>query len=412
MREVKGQKIKVVGTGMGLDDLGPRARWAIEGAEVLAGGKRLLAWFAHLPAEQLPLGGDVPGWLERVAGAAQGRCVTVLASGDPLFYGIGAALAQRLGPEALEFIPNQTAVQAAFARLGEPWHDARWASLHGRGWQELWPALAGGSARVAVFTDPGHPPDELAQRMLARSQHGWSLAVLENLGQADERVRDLSLEEAAQARFAPLNIVVLRRVAGLARPATPHLGMDEARYEHEAGLITKAEVRAVALAKLALMPGQTLWDVGAGCGSVGLEAGLLLPGGRVAAVEADPRRAAQIEANRARFGAAWLEVVQGRAPAALKGLPQPQRVFIGGGGDGLAGIIAASAHALAPDGVMVAAVVLLGGLHAARQAMAQAGLGVDVTQVAVSRGAPLAGDLRLEALNPVWLVRGHKEGKA
>jgi precorrin-6Y C5,15-methyltransferase (decarboxylating) len=162
------------------------------------------------------------------------------------------------------------------------------------------------------------------------------------------------------------------------------------------------------LGKLALEPGQTLWDLGAGCGSVGIEATLLTPGGLVVAVEQNPERVKLIKANRARFGAAALEVVQGRMPQCLADLPDPDRVFLGGGGDGLEEIARAAIGRLPPSGILVVSAVRLKSLDAARQVMMQAGMKVEETLVHISRGTPLSGDVMLKGLNPVWLIRGQK----
>ncbi len=396
--------VQVVGVGMGPADLTAGAQAIIGQAQVLAGGARLLELFAGHPARRLLLRCNLAEWLDAVAQAAQSERVVVLASGDPGFYGVAGRLAERLGPANLVIHPNVTTVQAAFARLGEPWQDATVVSLHGRGPQALLAALAG-AERLALFTDPAHTPAAIARLLLERGQDRWRLAVLEDLGGPSERVGEYSLEEAAAGDFSPLNLTVLKR---LAWPERPFLGQPEEAYEHEAGLITKSEVRAVALARLELGPGQTLWDLGAGCGSLGLEASLLLPGGRIVAVERRPGRVRQIEANRRRFGVANLEIVRADLPRGLGALPDPDRVFIGGGGPALADIIAAAAVRLPQGGVMVAAVVRLDSLEAARRAMAGLGLGVEVIQLQVSRGAALGEDVYLKALNPVWLVQGRK----
>jgi precorrin-6Y C5,15-methyltransferase (decarboxylating) len=165
-------------------------------------------------------------------------------------------------------------------------------------------------------------------------------------------------------------------------------------------------VRAVVLAKLALGPGQVLWDVGAGCGSVGLEASLLIPGGRICAVERDPERAAQIAANRDRFGVPNLEVVCGQAPECLVDLPVPQRVFVGGGGRAVATIVQEAMRRLAPAGRVVVTAALLDTLETVRTLLALAGWEVEVVQLQVSRSRPLAGGTGLQALNPVWLITG------
>lgn len=397
--------IQVIGLGMGVDDLSPKALRLIEKAQVLAGGRRLLDLFPRHLGQRLLMEGRLESWLDELARLAQDQRVAVLASGDPGFFGIAQRLLRRLGPEALVIHPNVTTLQAAFARLREPWQEAGVVSLHGRGWAALPPALAG-RERVAVLTDPQNTPAAIARLLLARGQDCWRMWVLEDLGGPGERVGQYSLEQAAGAKFSPLNLVVLGR---LAWPAPLRLGLPEDAYEHQAGLITKAEVRAVALAKLELGPGLTLWDLGAGCGSLGLEASLLLAGGSMVAVERDPRRVAMIEANRRRFGVANLEVVRADLPQGLADLPDPHRVFIGGGGPALGDIIKTALGRLAPGGVLVAAAVRLEALEMARAALAQGGLEVEVTQVQVSRAAPLGGGSFLKALNPVWLVKGRRQ---
>jgi len=311
---------------------------------------------------------------------------------------------QRLGPEAVVIHPNVTTVQAAFARLKLPWHGVRVVSLHGRGLPGLLPALAG-QERLAVFTDPHNTPAALARLLLDRGQEGWGLWVLEDLGAPGERVGQYTLKQAASSRFSPLNLVVMER---LAWPTPLRLGLPEEAYVHQAGLITKAEVRAAALAKLELGPDMVLWDLGAGCGSLGLEASLLMPGGSMVAVERAPERVAMIEANRRRFSVANLEVVRADLPQGLRELPQPQRVFIGGGGEALGDIIRTVLERLAQEGVVVVAAVRLEALETARAALTQGGLEVDVTQVQISRGAALGGGSFLKALNPVWLVKGRR----
>lgn len=397
--------VRVVGLGMSADDITPTARRAVEAAEVLAGGRRLLAFFPDHPGRRLVLAGGVEGWLDEVTRAAEAQPVAVLASGDPGFHGIAARVVRRLGPERVSIIPNITTVQHAFALLKLPWDRARIISLHGRAAHRLFSAACHHDL-IAVYTDPANTPDRLASLLLERGQTGWRMMVAEDLGAPNERVGAYSLAEAACAEFSDLNLVVLERTE---RPQPLTLGTPDQAFVHSRGLITKAEVRSVVMGKLALEPGHTMWDLGSGCGSVGLEASRLLHRGRVIAVEKNPERVEQIKANRARFGAANLEVVAGELPDALQGLDAPDRVFIGGAGPALAATVRASAEALSESGVLVVSAVRLDSVQAARQALAVAGLVVDLIQVQVSRGTQLAGDLFLQALNPVWIIRGKKE---
>lgn len=401
--------VTVLGLGMSPADLTPAARARLAAAEVLAGGRRLLDYFPEHPAEKVPLDKNVAATLRDLAERIAGRRLVILASGDPNFYGVGPLAVQIFGPEQVELWPNVTTVQAAAARLKVAWHDAGVVSLHGRGREHLGEALAR-PGKLFIYTDSEHTPGTIARELLTRGLGQARLAVLENLGQPEERVGWYSLTEVARLEFAPLNLVFVQIDRPVAAPL--HLGLPEAALAHEAGLLTKLEVRAVALAKLGLLPGLTVWDVGAGSGSVALEAGLLNTGGRVYAVEQDAGRAAHIRGNREKFGMGHLTVVTGEAPEALAGLPDPDRVFVGGGGRNLSAILAEVARRLRPQGRVVVAATLLRSLEAARRHLAEAGFTVEVTQLQVSRSRPLAGDLYLQALNPVWLITGLPEGSA
>jgi precorrin-6Y C5,15-methyltransferase (decarboxylating) len=282
-------------------------------------------------------------------------------------------------------------------------------SLHGRGWEALEAALDE-PGPLFIYTDPVHTPGAIAQRLLDRGRTRARLCVLEDLGATDEGITWLSPEDAANQTFSPLNMVMLdlavvqKELSNIA-PGL-HLGMPEEAYSPERGLITKAEVRAVVLAKLALYPGQVLWDVGAGSGSVGLEASLLLGRGRILAVEKNPERAARIAANRNTFGVANLEVICGQAPACLADLPAPDRVFIGGGGKYVADILRETLRRLRMQGLVVITATLLETLEEARRVLLQENWLVDVVQLQVSRAQPLSEGSYLKALNPVWIVTG------
>jgi precorrin-6B C5,15-methyltransferase / cobalt-precorrin-6B C5,C15-methyltransferase len=324
---------------------------------------------------------------------------------------VGPLVVKVLGAEHVVIHPNLTAVQTACARLQMPWQDATVVSLHGRAWEPLTAALDK-PGPLLIYTDPAHTPGEIARFLLARGLAQARVCVLEDLGQDAERITWMSLAEAREREFSPLNLVVVVPEPGEVRPVHPqlYLGLPEAALVHQAGLITKAEVRVVALAKLKLLPGQVLWDVGAGCGSVGLEASLLIPGGKIFAVERHPERAVQIAANRDKFGVHNLEVVCAPAPLCLAPLPDPQRVFVGGGGPEVGAIIQEAVRRLGPEGRVVVTAALLETLATARTALEQAGWEVEVVQLQVSRSHDLAGGTALQALNPVWIVTGFLRG--
>ena len=302
--------VQVVGWGMSPEDLTPKVREILREAQVLVGGRRLLDYFPDHPAQQILLGKDPESALAQLPALAARLRVVVLASGDPNFYGIGPLVVKVLGADRVVIHPNVTAVQAACARLKLPWQDAVVTSLHGRTWAPLEAALDRAAGKLIVYTDPEHNPAAIARFLLARGESEARLCVLEDLGQED------GVPHLAQpGRGSGPGIFAFEsggdpdRHRPSLRPRQPagglcrlHLGLPEAALAHQGGLITKAEVRAVALAKLELFPGLTLWDVGAGCGSVGLEASLLLPGGQIFAVEQDQQRADQIRVNAEKFG--------------------------------------------------------------------------------------------------------------
>jgi precorrin-6Y C5,15-methyltransferase (decarboxylating) len=404
--------VHVVGLGMSPADLTPAAREIIQGAQVLVGGRRLLGYFPEHPATKITLGKDPEAVLRQLPELAADRRVVVLASGDPNFYGVAPLVVKILGADQVVIHPNVTAVQAACARLKIAWQDALVVSLHGRGLTPLAAALPRAD-KLLIYTDPEHTPGVIARFLLEQGRSDDSLWVLEDLGQPTERVTRLTPREARERGFSPLNMVVVLSAPPEPRGESPgvaslHLGLPEDALSHEAGLITKAEVRAVVLAKLELAPGQTLWDVGAGCGSVSLEASLLLPGGRIWAVERDPGRADQIRANREKFGVRHLEVVTGQAPQCLADLPQPQRVFVGGGGSSLVDILRVVLPSLAEGGKVVLTAARLETLEQARQTLTAAGWPLEVVHLQVSRSRPLGDGLYMQALNPVWIVSGRK----
>ena len=400
--------VQVVGWGMSPDDLTLKVREIIREAQVLVAGRRLLDYFPDHPGQTILLGKDPESTLAQLPALAAKLRVVVLASGDPNFYGVGPLVVKVLGAERVVIHPNVTAVQAACARLKLAWQDATVISLHGRTWANLDTALNRGVEKLIIYTDPEHTPAAIARYLLERGQGAARLCVLEDLGQATERLTWINPAEAQARQFSPLNMVVALLEKQSQPAAGLHLGLPEEALAHQGGLITKAEVRAVVLAKLALHPGLILWDVGAGCGSVGLEASLLLPGGQIFAVEQDAARAGQIRGNAEKFGVTNLEVVCGRAPGGLTGLPAPPRVFIGGGGQDLKEILKTVIDRLEPGGRLVLTAALLETIETARAVLAQAGWEAEITQLQVSRSRPLGDGIYLQALNPVWIVTAFK----
>lgn len=409
--------VTIIGMGMSPADLTDAQRDRIEAADLLVGGERHLDTFAHFKGRTRLIDRHLKALAEDLRRRGPEERVVVLASGDPLFYGIGSYLIGALGKDQVLVCPNVSAVAAAFARIKTTWQDARVLSLHGR---ELTPTLLadlGRHPKWAVYTDPKHSPAWLAKELMSAGLENLDFWILSRMGTAEEQVVCLDVAAAATHEAADPNLVVLlgREKAVLAAdgPEPWHLGLPEAAFEHEAGLITKSEVRAVTLAKLELQPQAelTLWDLGAGSGSVAVEAARILPRGQVVAVEQKAARVAQIRRNGERFGCTNLCVVEAKLPDGLDALPAPDRIFIGGGGRHLATIIREAAGRLKPDGVLVINTVLLGSLALARETLDEVGFTHETLQIQVSRSSSMPWDERLVPQAPVWIIKAKKERK-
>jgi precorrin-6Y C5,15-methyltransferase (decarboxylating) len=392
--------------GVSPDDLTCRQRSIIEAADILVGGTRLLAHFDHLTCRRREVDRNLKGLGDFLNQQMPDNTIVVLTSGDPLFYGIGAFLVRRLGAERVRILPNVCTVAAGFARLGEPWQDVRVVSLHGRNHTgELMRHLAGGDT-VAVYTDPTHDPAWLAGTLQENGFSDVSMCVLERLGMQDERIVRTTPAEGRTMTFSDLNLVVLK--PDPVRQTTPALfpGMPDDRFAHEKGLITKADVRVLSLSRLRLFDRAVFWDLGAGSGSVSIEAGLTITRGNIYTVEQKASRIRHIRENRSRFGIGNMQVVKARLPAGMSDLPDPDRVFIGGGGKALTDIIRMAADRLKPAGIIVINTILIDTLTTAMKTLEGLGLELNMVQIQVNRATAMPFSHRLEAANPVWIITG------
>ena len=400
--------ITIIGTGVSPDDLTVRQRSIIERADILVGGRRLLQPFDHLACEQRIIDKDLKGLGDFLQEKMGDHAIVVLTSGDPLFFGIGAFLVDRLGADRVTILPNVSAVAAAFARLGKPWQEARVVSLHGRKRTGRLLRLIASGETVAVYTDPTRGPAWLADLLLNHAMPDVTMSVVECLGTPQEKIIHTTPADASGMTFADLNVVILASDPQRRFQATLFPGMPDHYFAHENGLITKSEVRAVSLSRLRLFDRAVFWDLGAGSGSVSIEAGLSITRGEIYSVEQKPERIGDIRTNRSRFGIGNLEIVQARLPSGLADLPDPDRVFIGGGGKALTDIIRAAAERLKPAGIMVVNTVLVDNLTGALQTLVDLGFHTDMVQIQVSRAKPMPYSRRMEAANPVWIISGEK----
>jgi precorrin-6Y C5,15-methyltransferase (decarboxylating) len=401
-------KRAVVVLGIGDDGckgLTARGMEAVMAASWLVGGERQLAFFPGFPGERMLLRGGLGEAIERVAALADEHNVCVLASGDPLFFGVGSLVVERLGAEHVEIIPHPSALQWAFARVGLRWDDAAWISLHGRSREGLLSMLRV-LFKVALYTDETNNPAAIAAHLLAHEETDWRAWVCESLGGEGERVRSFSLQElAACSDVGPLNVLVLARPAGWrAPPVIPYLHEDAfAKRMPKKGLITKREVRLLSLAALQLRPDGVLWDVGAGSGSVAIEAALLAPRGRIYAVEVDPEGVEICRDNVRTHKVDNVRVIAGRAPEALADLEAPDAVFVGGSKGSMEEIIDVALRRLPPGGRLVVNTITLENSAEAYQAFQRRELVPEVTLLQISRAERLASYLRYEAQNPIQI---------
>ncbi len=406
----------------GTEGMTPVALAHIAAADVVIGAHRTLALFAdnfvaditqHDIAQGLS---KVPVWITEAQ--ADDLKVVVLATGDPLCHGIGRYLMNKLGNEQCEVIPNVSTLQLAFARLGLAWQDAVIASAHSKDageWSNeagpehgLYPLLqtVQNHSLIALFTSPENTPDRIARMLLSAGlDESFTMSVAEALLTDDENIiHELSLSDAAAARFVSPNVVVLQRIT---QNSLPVFGLDDACYAQrkpDKGLITKREVRAVSLARLQLHADSIVWDIGAGSGSVGLEAARLCCSGYVYAIEKNPADFAIVQQNRENMAISNYRVQHGKAPERLDTWPNPDAVFLGGSGGELAELIRLCLSRLKAGGWLVMNFVTLENLTQATQTLKAENAQWDVTQLQASRSQPILHMHRMAAENPVWIV--------
>jgi precorrin-6Y C5,15-methyltransferase (decarboxylating) len=409
--------IEVIGTDAGAPaSLPPAQQQLLRLAALVAAPRRLhqsLQSWAGAACPPLIASDQPEPLLEQLRRHHPEELAVVLASGDPLWFGIGRLLLEGLPVEQLRFHPAPSSLQLAFARIGRPWQDASWLSLHGRDPEPLAARLQQRPAALAVLTDPTRGGADSVRRCLraAGLEQAYAVWLCERLGHSAERVQRLGPGDALPADLDPLHLVVLVAEPPPRPERLPLFGLPDGvflQHPDRPGLMTKREVRIQLLADLDLPEEGVLWDIGAGVGSVGLEALRLRPGLQLWALEQRGGSAALIHANAERLAVRPAGVVEGRAPEALVGLPNPQRVLLGGGGRERQAVLQAVLERLQPGGVVVIPLATLEALAELRSLLEQAGLTVAVQQLQAWRGSPLADGTRLAPLNPVLVLRGER----
>lgn len=414
------EKISIIGIGDdGPDGLPAASRELISQADLLVGDERTLSLVpegATKPnAERLVAAANLDSVVQHIESAASTRIV-VLAPGDPLFYGLARYLCDRLGKERFRVTPHVSSMQLAFARVMESWEDAFLTDLANRSFDNVLEQVRT-ATKVGLFTSDEWPPARVAQTLLDAGIDYFSAYVCENLGSPDERVTQGTLSEMAKHRFSPLNVMILTRDAAAPDRAretaerrlfgNPEEAFLQSKPKH--GLLTPAEVRAMALAQMNIRPASVVWDVGAGSGSVSVEAAQIATGGTVYAIEMDGEDHQLIGENCQRFGVLNVVPVLGKAPEAWTDLPKPDCVFVEGSGREISRIVEAAFGRMRSGGRLVANVGSIENLSEVHQTLTRLTSDVHVWMVNLARGTYQLERIRFDALNPTFLIAAGKQ---
>ncbi len=411
----------------GVDGLTPSALDLIRNADLLVGNDRTLRLFASeikadCSSRDLSEGfGKIPVWVG--AALTNGQQAVVLATGDPLCHGIARFLISKLGHGQCRVIPNTSLIQQAFARLGLPWQDARICSIHGKDvgeWRSdagpdhgLYPLLQQIRKQqlLAIFTGPENSPGRIARMLDSVSlADEYEMAVAEQLLLPKEQLSGfLPASELVNRQFGEPNIVILRPCNSQSPP--PLFGLADESYHQrkpDRGLITKREVRAVSLARLQLRYDSIVWDIGAGSGSVGMEAARLCPDGFVFSIEKNSEDAAIIRQNQQRFRLTNYRLTEGKAPHGLDQWPDPDAIFIGGSGGELEPLIDIALDRLSADGQLVMNFITLENMNQAIEQLKARNAQWDLCQLQVNRNKPILNMQRLQSETPVWIIAAQR----
>lgn len=395
--------LTVVGLGAeGLAGLSAATQILIRQAEILAGSDRHLALIPDQGAERMVWTTPFADNFDRLA-ARRGRRLVVLASGDPMWFGIGVSLTRRFAPDEWLVIPHPGAFSLAAARLGWPLQDSLCLSIHGRPLEALHRHLHPGT-RLLLLAEDGSSPAKLAQWLCRQGFGPSSMTVFEQLGSEGETFRSGTAESWPDRPVDDLNTIAVRLVAMPgARILSPAPGLPDDAFLHD-GQLTKQEVRAMTLASLGPWPGARLWDIGAGCGSIAIE--WCRAGGLATAIEADISRCGLIAQNALALGVPQLPILTGQAPAVLSGLKdRPDAIFLGGG-TSQPEMLETCWSALTPGGRLVANAVTAE--SEARLLDWQSRMGGSLTRIALARLAPTGRFQTWHPMMPVTQYRGCK----
>ena len=397
--------VVVIGIGVeGAAGLSQALLERIARADQLWGSQRLLGMFPQAAAEKMEIKKNVANHLRQLVQRAPEAQVVILASGDPGFFGIGATLLTILPPDEVLLFPQPTTLQAAFARLKIPWSEAAFTSTHARPISEVIGTVRR-YAQVGILTAPRQNPGWVAEKLIAAGAPDCTAYVLQNLGAEKEKIVQTRLVDLPGGKFADLNVLVLIQDPDW-KPVPSFTSRPDEVYVHVRGMITKRDVRAVSISRLAVRENDIVWDIGAGSGAVSIELAELAWRGRVYAVEKDGTCLNCIRTNLERFGCQNVEIVAAAAPQSLAALPAPDAVIIGGSGGKLEEILLHIESVTRKTCQVIANFTLLENLLAASHWMQQHDWQPEITEACFSYGKMVGNGTRLAPANPVYILGG------
>lgn len=414
--------LSIIGIGDdGLNAASAAVRERLAAAEVLLGDDRALALLGETAkGQRVPISGDLEELATRVE-AIGDKAAALVVFGDPMFYGLARFLFDRFGKDRFEVLPHVSSMQLAFARVMESWDEAYLTDLATHPLPAVVEKIRT-AQKVGLFTNPETGPADVAKAMLDRQIDYFTAYVCENLGARDERVTRTELADIAASEYRSLNVMILIRQPDAPDRPRDAVGRrlfgnpDDAFLQAKPaqGLVTPAEVRSIALAQMDIGPASLVWDVGAGTGSVSVEAAQLAREGAVYAVEMDPEDHGLIQANCDRFGVANVIPVLGKAPEAFNNLPDPDCVFVAGAGREVTRLAVESFARLRPGGRLVVNLISIDHIAQAREALTEASTkaghepNINVWMANIARGADQLERLSFEPLKPNFLMAAVK----
>ncbi len=418
------EKTKIIGVGDdGIEGLTQQALQTIRTAATLMGPQNLLDKVqTHLDGQSPPTTVALPADLDTLAAhirealnSQTAKPIVILSSGDPLFYGTARYLCEKVGEEHFEVFPHVSSMQLAFARVKESWDEAYLTNLAAQKLPRVIDRIRS-AEKVGIFTSDEVPPSALAAALLEQGIDYFNAYVCEDLGSKNERVTRGTLSQIANQQFSQLNVMILVRMPDVPdRPASLQgrriFGNPDECFlqsQPKRGLLTQCEVRVIALAELDLGPTSIMWDVGAGSGSVAIEAAQLSPGGQVYGIEIDPEDYNLLIENARTFGVSNLTPVLGEAPSAWQPLPDPDAIFVGGTGRGVLGLVEEAWTRLKQGGRLVVQVASLNRVTDLESLIRKLGGDVQVLMINLARSQQQLDALRLEAVNPSFLITTRK----